>query len=185
MANEPDTAAAKLTPAEKSARARAAVGYHYVYAETYDMSREKIREFARATQSTDPVYFDVEAARAAGYADLVAPPMLISVLGIVANRPMFDESVIGYGVTQVMQSQERMIYHNPVVAGQTLTCHVHFEDFRQTRGLDMIVTRNEVFDDGGTHLVSFWTNLVGGETMTDQLGDFTGAAEKVVMFGVT
>ena len=180
-----DPAERKSTSQEAGERARAAIGYHYVYPEPYDMSREKIREFARATECTSPVHFDVEAARAAGYADLVAPPMLISVFGIVANRPLFDESVLGYGVTQVMQSEERMVYHNPVIAGQTLTCHVHLDDFRQMRGLDMIITRNEVYDQNDVHLVSFWTHLIGGEAMNSQMGDFTEAAEKVVMFGVT
>ena len=41
----------------------------------YAVGREKIREYARAVGETNPVHLDVEAARAAGYADLVAPPM--------------------------------------------------------------------------------------------------------------
>ncbi|MFC7754141.1 FAS1-like dehydratase domain-containing protein [Tsukamurella soli] len=64
----------KLTPQEVSERTRAAVGYNYEYKNKYLVGREKIREFALAIQATDPIYHDVEAARAAGYADLVAPP---------------------------------------------------------------------------------------------------------------
>ena len=40
----------------------------------YLVGREKIREFSRAVLSTNPINFDVEAAKAAGHADLVAPP---------------------------------------------------------------------------------------------------------------
>ncbi len=40
----------------------------------YLVGREKVREFAAAVLATDPISFDLSAARAAGHADLVAPP---------------------------------------------------------------------------------------------------------------
>ena len=51
-----------------------AIGKSYP-AVSYVVGREKVREFAYAVGETNPVYFDVEAARAAGYDDVVAPPM--------------------------------------------------------------------------------------------------------------
>ena len=42
---------------------------------TYAVGREKIREYALAVGETNPLHLDVEAARAAGYRDVVAPPM--------------------------------------------------------------------------------------------------------------
>ena len=42
---------------------------------TYAVGREKIREYAAAVGETNPLHHDLDAARAAGYADLVAPPM--------------------------------------------------------------------------------------------------------------
>ena len=47
-----------------------------VYAPTapYLVGREKVREFARAVLSDEPLHLDPVAARAAGYADVVAPP---------------------------------------------------------------------------------------------------------------
>ena len=41
----------------------------------YAVGREKIREYASAVGETNPLHHDLEAARAAGYSDLVAPPM--------------------------------------------------------------------------------------------------------------
>ena len=41
----------------------------------YAVGREKVREYALAVGETNPLHLDVEAARAAGYADVVAPPM--------------------------------------------------------------------------------------------------------------
>ena len=42
---------------------------------SYAVGREKVREYAPAMGEETPLYHDVEAARAAGYADVVAPPM--------------------------------------------------------------------------------------------------------------
>ncbi|HXS47393.1 MAG TPA: MaoC family dehydratase N-terminal domain-containing protein, partial [Solirubrobacterales bacterium] len=42
---------------------------------TYQVGREKIKEYANALGIDNPVHHDVEAARAAGFRDVVAPPM--------------------------------------------------------------------------------------------------------------
>ena len=39
---------------------------------TYAVGREKIREYAQAVGETQPLYLDLDAAREAGYDDLVA-----------------------------------------------------------------------------------------------------------------
>ena len=52
----------------------------------YAVGREKIREYARAVGETNPVHLDVEAARAAGYADVVAPPMFAVVYSAPVGR---------------------------------------------------------------------------------------------------
>src|SRR5689334_23683123 len=41
---------------------------------TYEVTTTSVRAFARGVGYTDPVYFDVEAARRAGYRSLPAPP---------------------------------------------------------------------------------------------------------------
>ena len=46
----------------------------FPYPETYFVGVEKIREFARAIGDENPLYIDRDAARAAGYPDVVAPP---------------------------------------------------------------------------------------------------------------
>ena len=44
---------------------------------TLTLERGRLRFFAQAIGETDPVYTDVDAARAAGYADLPAPPTFL------------------------------------------------------------------------------------------------------------
>ncbi|CAM3754776.1 MaoC family dehydratase N-terminal domain-containing protein [Tsukamurella strandjordii] len=182
MPNDTALADRPLTPEEISERAEAAVGYHYVHPETYTVGREKVREYARASQFTDPRYFELDAAAAAGYDDLVAPPMLVSVAGIVANRHLFDDSVIGYGASQLLQADESMTYHRPIVAGHELTMHVHVDKYRKVGGFDMVTIRNEMYSQQDEHLVTFSTTLIGGSP--DDGADYGDVAEKIVMHGV-
>ncbi|MDO8773368.1 MAG: MaoC family dehydratase N-terminal domain-containing protein [Burkholderiaceae bacterium] len=50
---------------------------HHTGTSLLPIERQRLRFFARAIGETDPVYTDVEAARAAGYADLPAPPTFL------------------------------------------------------------------------------------------------------------
>ena len=66
------------------------IGKTYPPAE-YAVCREKIREYALAVGETNPLHLDVAAAREAGHADVVAPPMFAVVYSFPALWPvLFD-----------------------------------------------------------------------------------------------
>ena len=56
------------------------VGREFPPTAPYLVGREKVREFARAVFADAPQHTDLEAARAAGFADLVAPPTFAMVI---------------------------------------------------------------------------------------------------------
>src|SRR5690348_18184417 len=61
---------------------------------TYAVGREKIKEYARAVGETNPVHLDVDAARAQGHADVVAPPMFAVVYSAPSvGPPIFDPDI--------------------------------------------------------------------------------------------
>ena len=62
---------------------------------TYEVAREKIREFADAVGATDPVCHDAEAARSAGHPDVVAPPTFGVVFTWSATREVIDDPALG------------------------------------------------------------------------------------------
>ena len=60
----------------------------------YAVGREKVREYARAVGETNPVHLDLQAARAAGFADVVAPPMFAVVYSAPSiGPPIFDPEI--------------------------------------------------------------------------------------------
>ena len=67
------------------------IGRSYPPSQPYDVSREKIREFADAIGATSPAYRDAEAAKALGHRDVIAPPTFAIVVSMKTNETvMFD-----------------------------------------------------------------------------------------------
>ena len=87
----------------------------------YLVGREKIREFARAVLATSPLNFDVDAARAAGHADLVAPPTFPVVVQESTLAQLLAEPDAGIDFSRVVHGDQRFSYTRPVVAGDELT----------------------------------------------------------------
>ena len=83
------------------------------------VERGKIREFALALGLSDPVQVDVEAARAAGYADLVAPPIFTRQFWHENddNDPMPH---LGFDLSRRLMGEQEWEYHKPLVAGMVL-----------------------------------------------------------------
>ena len=63
---------------------------------TYAVGREKVREYAYAVGESEPRYLDVETARAAGYADVIAPPMFAAVYCGPAIWPAIIDPEVGH-----------------------------------------------------------------------------------------
>ena len=74
------------------------VGRGYPPHPLYQVAREKIREFAEAIGATDPIHHDVEAARAAGYPDVVAPATFLTIIATAANRQVVLDPGLGVDV---------------------------------------------------------------------------------------
>ena len=77
----------------------------------YLVGREKVREFARAVLATNPINFDVDAARAAGHADLVAPPTFPVVVQERTLAQLLAEPDAGIDFTRVVHGDQRFTLH--------------------------------------------------------------------------
>jgi acyl dehydratase len=128
---------------------------------TYAVGREKIREYARAVGETDPLYLDVAAARAAGYADVVAPPMFAVVYSLPAVWPaLFDEEV-GIDFARMVHGGQEFRWGPVVVAGDEITTTASLKDVSERRGNDFFVFESvSVNGEGQTVCTGLWSNIV-------------------------
>lgn len=153
-------------PFDAAAHAKSMVGHHYRVGDYYEVGREKIREYARAVRDSHPAHHDDDAARGLGYDGVIAPLTFVSIVGMIAQRKLFEEVVTGYDLSQIMQTDQRMVYHRPIQAGDRLFCDVYLDDFRQAVGSDIITTKNVITDQYDNLVLTSWTTLVarsGGE----------------------
>ena len=88
---------------------------------SYAVGREKIREYAAAVGETNPLHHDVEAARAAGYADVVAPPMFAVVYASRSLVPALFDPEVGLDFARMVHGGQDFRWGPLVVAGDEIT----------------------------------------------------------------
>jgi acyl dehydratase len=127
----------------------------------YAVGREKIREYALATGESDPRHLDPEAARAAGYADVVAPPMFAAVYSMPAVGPAILDPEAGIDFARMVHGGQSFTWHEPVVAGDEITTEAELDEQTERGGLRFFtftsVSRNQ---RGETVCEGRWTNIV-------------------------
>jgi acyl dehydratase len=129
----------------------------------YAVCREKVKEYALAVYETNPLHLDHEAARKAGYADVVAPPMFAVVYSAPALTPALFDPDVGMNFAMMVHGGQEFRWGPLVVAGDeiTTTASVKSIDERDGRGFYVFetVSRNQRDE---TVCVGTWTNIVRG-----------------------
>ena len=130
---------------------------------TYAVGREKIREYARAVGETNPLYLDVDAARAAGYADVVAPPMFAVVYAGPSIWPAIMDPEVGIDFAHMVHGAQEFRWGAPVVAGDEITTETQVIDISDRAGLGFFVFETRSANqDGAEVCTGTWTNIVRG-----------------------
>jgi acyl dehydratase len=126
----------------------------------YLVGREKVREFSRAVLATSPINLDVEAARAAGYADVVAPPTFAIVLQQYTLDQLVAEPDSGIEMTHIVHGEQRFAYTRPIVAGDELTATLQVTSIKTLGGNAMVTAETAMVDAAGAHVVTATSVLV-------------------------
>jgi acyl dehydratase len=128
---------------------------------TYAVGREKIKEYAAAVGETNPLHLDLPSARAAGYADLVAPPMFAVVYSSPAvTTAMFDPD-LGVDFARVVHGAQELAWGALVVAGDEIATTATVGDIAERGGMTFYVI-NATSDNqrGETVCTGTWTIIV-------------------------
>jgi acyl dehydratase len=139
-----------------------AIGKRYAPS-TYAVGREKIREYAAAVGETNPVYVDVEAARKAGYADVVAPPMFAVVYGARSVGPAILDPDVGINFAMMVHASQEFVWGPVVVAGHEITTTASVKDVSDRGGMSFYVFETVSENQRGeTVCTGTWTQIVRG-----------------------
>ncbi|GAB05975.1 (R)-hydratase [Gordonia amarae] len=152
----------KPSPEELAARTAELVGYHYTVDDYFEVGREDVRRHAQAVQDAHPVHWNEAKARELGHDTLIAAPTFVSLIGVVAQRRLFEEVVVGYDLWSVLQTDQRLMYHRPVRVGDQLVSDVTLDSFRHVTSpeiVDLMVTKNVIWNQHGEPVMTTWTSL--------------------------
>ncbi|KZE42435.1 MaoC family dehydratase N-terminal domain-containing protein [Microbacterium sp. T32] len=129
----------------------------------YLVGREKVREFARAVFADAPQHSDPEAARALGYADVVAPPTFAMVVQDLTFQQLLGDPESGIELSRLVHAEQRFRYSRPIVAGDELTATLSVTGIRTLGANAMIASEAEIVDADGAHVVTTTSVLLAGE----------------------
>src|SRR6187200_328207 len=105
----------------------------------YAVGREKVKEYAFAVGETNPLHLDVEAARAAGHRDVVAPPMFAVVYSGPAIGPVLFDAEVGIHFARMVHGGQEFAWGPLVVAGDEISTTVTVKDINARESLSFYV----------------------------------------------
>jgi acyl dehydratase len=130
-------------------------------AHDYAVGREKIREYARAVGETDPLYFEVGVARAAGHADLVAPPMFAVVYSGAAFDAAMRDPELDLDLAMLLHSGQEFEWGELVIAGDEITTETALVEVSERVGMRFIVFQTSSRNQRGERVCAgTWTVVV-------------------------
>lgn len=103
----------------------------------YEVTTTSVRAFARGVGYLDPVYYDVDAARAAGYPSLPAPPTYLGTAVFIPGRchdifsgPTVGQPSVPHGLKNVLDGGTETEIFEQICAGETLTAVSKIADLK-------------------------------------------------------
>jgi acyl dehydratase len=138
------------------------IGREFPPTPPYLVGREKVREFARAVFADAPMHTDVEAARAAGFADVVAPPTFAMVIQDQTLQILLAEPDSGIVLARTIHAEQKFTYSKPIVAGDELTGQLKVTGIRMMAGNSMVTSEAVITDAAGEHVVTATSVLLVG-----------------------
>lgn len=121
---------------------------------TYEVSREKIREYATALGETDPRYFS-------GGDDCVAPPTFAACFTVTkGGAAVFADDELGAHPAVVHGSQRYTYGDRPLHPGDVLTCTPRIADISARGANEYLIIEVVCEDPEGHHLVTSEATIV-------------------------
>jgi acyl dehydratase len=128
---------------------------HETQPQTETVTAETVRQFADAIADDSPVYRDGDAARAAGYATIPAPPTFVTRYIVP-----FDEAGLDTEHSQVLHGEQEYIYERPVGVGDGLSVRHRIASIRQSRGRALMTIEQLCDTAGGQRAVTGKATLI-------------------------
>jgi acyl dehydratase len=123
----------------------------------------RLRYFFNTLGERNPIYRDIEAAKAAGYTATPIPPTYLFCLEMMdAEKPFEFLEALQIDLARVLHGEQHFSYHAPVVVGDTLTFRSRVSDVVDKKGgaLTIMNVATEVFNQHGQKVAEAVRSIV-------------------------
>jgi acyl dehydratase len=114
-----------------------------------EVEKGAIRRFAEALGDYNPIYYDEDYARAAGYPTIVAPPTFPASFHSAADL----RELLGVGIRSLLHAEQAFDYERPIIAGDRIYVSTRVSDVQERTGpagkMDVAVIEDEGRDEEG------------------------------------
>jgi acyl dehydratase len=133
--------------------------------QAYEVSREKIREFADAIGERNPIHRDTEAAKVLGHGEVIAPPTFAMIPVLRGFDVLMDD--LGIVHARVIHANQRFVHVRPIRAGDQLRTTTTLDTVRSVGGNDLLGIRCEVESSTGERICTATATLLVREVGDD------------------
>ena len=135
---------------------------HQLPASEMALDRSRLRFFAKAIGETAPIYTDVQAAQAAGYADLPAPPTFLFGAELDSGTTYRLLELLDIPVVKLLHGEQSFTYHQSACAGDTVTVQSRIDDIydKKNGALEFLVKSSRATNQNNALVAEMRTVLV-------------------------
>ena len=128
--------------------------------EPYLVGREKVREFASAVFAKALIHYDADAAIAAGFSDVVAPPTFPIVIQEKTLQQLLSHPGAGIDFSRVVHGDQNFDYQRPLVAGDEVVATLRVTKIQSLGGHTMVTSESAITTTAGEPVVVATSTLV-------------------------
>lgn len=108
-------------------------------ATSYEIGREKMKEYAAAVDDHNPMYFDREVGERSEYGDNIAPPNFAAVYNLMGCAQMFFDPELSLNMAMLVHGEQEFEFLKPVKPGDVITTTGRIADILEKGNNDIIV----------------------------------------------
>jgi acyl dehydratase len=130
---------------------------------SFEVEAARIEQYASAVGEDNPIYHDAEAAKGAGFRNLVAPPMFCVVYSAPALGPAILDPEVGINLPVMVHGGQEFEWGEPVCAGDVITTTATCKEIYEQDGRGFYVFQSVSTNQEGSETVrGTWTDIVRG-----------------------
>lgn len=137
------------------------IGYE-TSASVLPIERSRLQFFAKAIGETQPIYTDRDAAQAAGYPDLPAPPTFLFAAELDSGAVDDLLAKLEIPLAKLLHGEQSFTYHQPACVGDTVTVTSRIDDIydKKNGALEFVVKASKAVNQRGELVAEMRSVLV-------------------------